>query len=391
MNSPVPSREELVGRARSLHQLLSDSAQEGEAAREITGEVHKGLTDAGLFRMFVPTRFGGYEASMRTVLEVTEALGSADASAAWLVSVGSVAAWIAGQASPRGQEELFASGPDVHIAGGNAPVLAERVPGGLRMSGRWSYASGAGHARWASLGAAVRDQSGEVVDAVLGFVPASVVRLERTWQSIGMRGTGSDTWVAEDVFVPEHLTVSMGRLGAGDWRPPSDEPMYGLPLAPVATVPLLGPILGAAQAALDLVVRQAPGKTMQHTFFSSQSESVGVQIQVAEAAVKLRTARLHAADVADVLDDSAGRHRVGYSTRARMRAQTGLAAQLACDALDVLLTVHGSGGFSESNPLQRRWRDVNTAARHAALNPVIGYEVYGKDLLGIGERISPSV
>jgi alkylation response protein AidB-like acyl-CoA dehydrogenase len=381
-----------VARARALRPLLREHAAKGDAERRLATEVSAALSDAGLFRMLVPKRLGGHESDLRTVLEVTEALGEADASASWLVAVGTVAGWITGLASERAQDDIFGADADAKIAGGAAPAPARRVPGGLRVSGRWSYASGAHHASWASLGALVTDDTGAVRDAVLCLVPASEVKLEQTWRTVGMRGTGSDTWVAEDVFVPDHLVISMGAMAEGAWPAPTAEPMYRLPFVPLATLPLLGPLLGVGRAALDLVISAAPGKGMHHTFFTSQSDSVGVQIQIAEAALKLKTARLHVFGIADDLDASlAAGGQVDYPARAEIRARMGYAAQQVLEAITVLVNVHGAASFAESSRMQQYWRDANTAARHAGLNAVVGYEVFGKSLLGVEERISPMV
>ena len=140
------------------------------------------------------------------------------------------------------------------------------------------------------------------------------------------------------------------------------------------------------------MVYKAPTKVMHDTFFVRQSESAGVQIQIAEAALGLRTAQLHAYDIAATLDDAGTEGQlVTYASRAEIRAQVGYLAQQVLHAISALVNVHGSGSFAESSRMQQYWRDANTAARHAALQPVVGYEVYGKSLLGIEERISPAV
>lgn len=387
-----PSREELVARAVALQPLLREHAAKNEARRRLTDEVSTALIEAGLFRLLTPKRLGGYEAGLRTVLEVTEALGEADGSTSWLISVGSVAGWVTGLASAQAQDDVFGADPDARIAGGSAPAPARRVEGGLRVSGRWAYSSGSHNATWASLGALIVDEDGGVVDAVLCIAPASEVTLEDTWHTVGMRGTGSNTWVAEDVFVPDHRVISMGAMAEGVMPVPTGEAMYRLPFVPLATVPLVGPLLGMGRAALDLVVETAPTRGMHHTFFTKQSDSVGVQIQIAEAALKLKTARLHAYAIADGLDAASARgEQSDYSARAEIRAQLGYAAQQVLEAITILVNVHGAGSFAEASRMQHYWRDANTAARHAGLNAAIGYEVLGKALLGVEERISPVI
>jgi 3-hydroxy-9,10-secoandrosta-1,3,5(10)-triene-9,17-dione monooxygenase len=386
-----PTREQLVARAVALQPLLRKHAATAETNRWQAGKVISAMTDAGLFRMLTPRRFGGYEADFRTILETTEAIAEADGSAAWVLSTALVGAWSAGLISAQAQQDIFGADPDARIAGGSGLAPARRVNGGLRVSGRWAYSSGSNHATWCSFTVTMVDAV-QPDDAVLCLVPADDVRMEDTWHTVGMRGTGSNTWVADNVFVPQHRTISMAAMIEGTWSPTTNEPMYRLPFVPLATLPILGPLLGLGRASLELTVQNAPTKAMQYTIFTRQSDSVGVQVQVAEAALRLDTARLHAYQLADELDGAAERGAmIDYGTRARLRAQSGYAAQQVLDAINILLNVHGSASFAEASRLQQYWRDANTAARHAGINAVVGYEVYGKSLLGVEERISPMV
>jgi 3-hydroxy-9,10-secoandrosta-1,3,5(10)-triene-9,17-dione monooxygenase len=388
-----PSDHELVARARALQSLLHENAAEGELHRRLPDPVSDALTEAGMFRLLTPTRFGGYAVDLRTAIKVTETLGEFDGSASWLVSVGSAAAWMTGHlCSPQAQAEIFGPGADIRAAGTSTPGSARRVDGGLCIGGRWPYASGACHADWAALAVVVTDESEQPVDAMFCLVPAKQLRLEKTWNTVGMRGTGSDTWVADDVFVPDYRTIPLSTIADETPRLAGDPSMFRLPFATVATLLLVGPLLGLGRAALQLVIDKAPTKAMHDTFFVRQSESAGVQIQIAEAALALRTARLHAYDIAATLDGAATEGQlVTYAARAEIRAQVGYVAQQVLHAISALVNVHGAGSFAESNRMQQYWRDANTAARHAALQPVVGYEVYGKSLLGIEERISAAV
>jgi 3-hydroxy-9,10-secoandrosta-1,3,5(10)-triene-9,17-dione monooxygenase len=388
-----PSHRGVVARARALQPLLGDHAAEGELLRRLPDPVSDALTEAGMFRLLTPTRFGGYDVDLHTLIKVSETLGERDGSASWLVSVGSVAAWMIGQlCSPRAQVEIFGRGPDVRAAGSSTPGSARRVDGGVRISGRWPYASGAYHAEWALLAAVVTAGSEQPVDAMFCVVPAKQLLLQKTWYTVGMRATGSDTWVADDVFVPDYRTIPMSTIADETPRVAGEESMFRLPFATVASLLLVGPLLGLGKAALQLVIDKAPTKAMHDTFFVRQSESVGVQIQIAQAALGLRTAQLHAYDIAATLDAAATAGQlVTYPSRAEIRARIGYLAQQVLDAISVLVNVHGAGSFAESNRMQQYWRDANTAARHAGLQPVVGYEVYGKSLLGVEERISPAV
>lgn len=384
-----PARTQLVDRAVNVQGLLRERLAEGDIHRRQSDEVIDALTGAGFFRLWKPRRFGGYPVDLRTVVQLTETLAEADGSAAWVVGIASTGAWATNRGSEQLQEEIFGADPDARIAGSGMPCPARREQGGLRLTGRWGYASGSPHASWAALAATVTDDSGQP-DAYFCLVPVAQLRLEDTWRTVGMRGTGSNTFTAEDVFVPEHRTIPVTKLSEGSTG--SDEPVHRLPFAQVGTLALIGTLLGLGRAALALTIDNAPSKSMHHTFFARQSDSVGVQVQVAEAALKLQTAQLHAYRVADDLDiAAANRVDLEYGFRAQARAQFGYMAQQVLDAIHILLNVHGAASFAETSLMQQYWRDANTAARHAGLNAVVGYEVFGKELLGVPERISPMV
>jgi len=192
--------------------------------------------------------------------------------------------------------------------------------------------------------------------------------------------------------VPEHLLIPVATLIDGTPSGVIDDPMRRLPFPAAATLALVGPLLGLGRAALELAINQAASKGMHHTIFTRQRDSVGVQVQIAEAALKLQTARLHAHHIADELDRrAADGPEIGYDYRARVRAQCGYAVGQVLVAINVLLNVHGAAAFAETSPLHRYWRDANTAARHAGLNALVGYEILGKALLGVPEQISAMV
>jgi alkylation response protein AidB-like acyl-CoA dehydrogenase len=170
------------------------------------------------------------------------------------------------------------------------------------------------------------------------------------------------------------------------------EAEHQLSLATLVTLLLVGPLLGLGAAAAGLVIDSAPSKSMHHGSSVHQGGSVGVNLQLAEARLKLRTARLHASAVADALDEGTTADRDGgYSLRALARARCGHAAQQVLDAIGILINVYGTVDFAESSPMQQYWRDASVAARHAALNSYLGYEVYGKSLLDVPGRLPPLV
>jgi alkylation response protein AidB-like acyl-CoA dehydrogenase len=370
---PAPTTAELVARARALRPLLAANASQGEADRRVVEESIQALTAAGLFKIAVPKRYGGYETSVRTMLEVSAAVGEADGGTAWVLALVNVCNWLIGLFPQQAQDDVFGADPAALVSGVLAPTATTvKVDGGWRITGKWYYNSGSWHATWAGLGIPVTDADSEVVNQGLALVPRGDLSLEDTWFVAGMKSTGSNCLVADDVFVPEHRVMLVPPAILGEY--PSEnlgsEPFYRSALVPVLALVLVGPQLGMGHAALDYVISKAAKKPVSYTFFTAQTESVGFQLQVAEAARLIDTARLHAFRAADDIDQAAARGEYpDLLTRARIRSDTGYVAECVTRAIDILLYAHGAGSFADVSPLQRIWRDSATAARHAVVSP----------------------
>jgi alkylation response protein AidB-like acyl-CoA dehydrogenase len=388
-----PTAVELVARARALQPLLREHAAETETDRRVADECIAALGEAGLFEVSVPRRYGGHEATLRTMLDVSAAVAEGDGSAGWVVALVNVCNWLAALFSEQAQDEVFGS-PEPRVTGVLTPTATTRkVDGGWQVSGRWYFNSGSWWSTWAVLGVPLTGDDGEVVDQGLVLIPAADLAIEDVWYVAGMRGTASNCLVAADVFVPSHRVMSVPAAIEGEYPTPfTGEPLYRSAFIPVLTLVLAGPQLGLGRAALDLVLDKAAKKPISYTFFETQAESVAFQLQMADAATKLDVASLLCYRAAADVDDAAARGEyLDYRARARVRADTGYAVQNVVEALTTLMNAHGAGGFADASPLQRIWRDANVAARHAVVSPTVGYEVYGKALLGVEEKITPLV
>jgi alkylation response protein AidB-like acyl-CoA dehydrogenase len=264
------------------------------------------------------------------------------------------------------------------------------VDGGWRVTGRWAWASGCLHAQWAACGIRMTNERGEMSNLGLSLMPMSDLDVEDTWHMAGLKGTGSNTIVAKEVLVPEHRFLPYPAAFEGRYRTEhEDEAVYRVALVPVTVLILVGAQLGVARAALDHVLAKASMRGVTHTNFAKQSESAGFQIQVAEAAMKIDTAHLHAFRAADDLDrfSQSNRH-PDLPARARVRIDTALAAKYCRDAVDMLVEAHGTTSLTDSNRMQRLWRDAHVASRHAITSWPVNLEIYGKALLGIEPNIS---
>jgi len=390
----TPSPEELVARATALQPLLREHAAKIEADRRVPEEVISAIAEAGLFKVSVPKRYGGYEAGMRGMLDVSAALAEGDGSTSWIAALVNVCNYMTSLFPVRAQDDVFGANPDARVTGVLAPTSTSvKVDGGWRVTGRWYYNSGSWHSSWAVLGVPLTNETGEVVDQGLVLVPGSDLEIEDTWFVAGMRGTASNCLIAEDIFIPDYRTISIPAAIEGDFATEmKDEAMYRSAFVACLTLVLVGPQLGLGRAALNYVVERAGKKPISYSFYDTQSASVGVQLQIAEAAQKIDTARLHAERAAADID----RHAAAGTypdmvVRTRVRADTGYAVRNTLEAISILLDVHGAASFAEISPLQRIWRDANVAGRHAVAAPGISMEVYGKALLGVEETVTPLV
>lgn len=390
----VPTAAELVDRIRELQPLLAGNAAQSEADRRVVEESITALTDAGAFKIAQPRRYGGYETSMRTMLDVSAAVAEADGGTSWVVTLCNVCAFMASLFCERAQDDVWAQTPDAKVSGVLAPTAESvKVDGGYRVTGRWYYNSGSWHASWAVLGIPITDDAGEAVDQGFALIPCAELELEDTWFVAGMKSSGSNCLIANDVFVPAHRIVSVPEAIAGNYATEhSEETLYRSTFVPLLSLVLAGPQLGMGRKALQIVREKAATKPISYTFYTAQSDSVAFQLQLAQAAMMIDSAHLHAYRAADDIDTAAADGvLLDELARARVRADTGWVLDNVTKAIDILLSAHGAGSFAEINPLQRIWRDSGVAARHAVVTPAIGYEIYGKALLGRDDQITPLI
>lgn len=390
-----PTVEELVARARELAPLFRKNAAAGEANRRVEEESIQAAAQAGLMKVCTPKRYGGWEMNTRAMLDVSAAIGEADGGTAWVVNLNNICCWLTSLYSNKAQDEVFGTDPDARVSGVlNPTATSKKVDGGFRITGTWHYNSGGWHAQWAVLGMPVVNDAGETLDQGLALIPMADLERVDTWFVAGMKSSGSICLKAHDIFIPHHRIFSVPRAIEGEYATETrdQEPFYRSAFIPILAIILVGPILGLGRAALEFVRQKAGSRTIAYTFFEKQSASVGFQLQLAEAAMMIDTAHFHAYRAADDIDDAAARGVYpDMLVRARVRADTGYVVEKITQAIDKLMFAHGSAGFADSSPLQRIWRDAAVASRHAVVLPPIGYELYGKALLGVENSLTPLI
>ncbi|MEU0743888.1 acyl-CoA dehydrogenase family protein [Streptomyces sp. NPDC006134] len=385
LTADVPTRADLVQRAAALAPLLKKNAAQAEQDRRLQDETIEALAEAGLFRLRVPKRYGGYEADTRTLVEVGAELGRADGAAAWTASVYWIPTFMACLFPDSVQDEVFAT-PDVRICGTLSPS-AQAVPaeGGIVVNGRWGFVSGARHAHWQEIIAVQPLPDGQHLP-VMALVPMSDLEIVDDWDTSGLCGTGSVSTVARDVFVPQERVIPLPAILQGRYASERNatSPVYRVPLLPVAAVSSVGTALGLARAARDVFFERLPGRALTYTAYQSQAEAPLTHHQVAEATLKTDQAEFHAHRLAGLVDAKglAGEE-FTLEERARARADMGAVVRLAKEAVGILAAASGGSSIYRDVPMQRISRDIQAVSLHALMNPDTNNELYGRVLCGL--------
>jgi alkylation response protein AidB-like acyl-CoA dehydrogenase len=362
-----------------------------ETDRRVVEENIAVLKEAGAFKIMVPQRYGGWQADIRTQLDVSREVAKGCGSTAWVTALMNVCAFFVALMNEQAQDDVWGANPEARIAGVFNPTAQSRkVDGGIVVTGAWNWASGSYHADWSYVGVPITNDEGEFLYPAMALIPNSDLTIEDTWFVTGMRGTGSNTIHANEVFVPDHHLHWVPGLLTHEYDTPfKDEALYRSAFIPVAALILAGPQLGLAQAALDFVIEKGHKRGIAYSDYELQRDAPTFQLAIAKAATLVDTAHLFAFRAAADIDDAAKAGRtMTYAERARTRNDTGHAAESAREAIRVLCSAHGASSFAEASPMQRMWRDSEIASRHAVVAPEISALIYGRALMGFTEGVS---
>ncbi|MCC9741482.1 hypothetical protein [Streptomyces sp. MNU89] len=386
-------RAELVSTVHKFGPVLAEGVAEGERERKLPDATVRAIDDARLSSLWTASAYGGLETDVRTMGEVAKALSHYCPSTSWVVNNINGSNLLATKFPQAARDEVFGADPGAKLASVFAATgTAVRTAGGYLLTGSWPYASGILHDDWTILVAREVDRDGEPVGGLSLLVPTADVTIEDTWHTVGMRATGSHTVVLREAFVPGHRVISgerqRGRENTTDVTLP---PLLRTAAIAAMAVVCASVVVGIGQAARAFVVDKAPGRGVAPSRYTSQPDSQTFVSALGRTALTIDAAELHVNRAADVLDEAA-REATGIpeSELRRIRGDVGQAVNLVTVALDELMWAHGAAAFAESNPLQQYWRDGNTAARHALLNPRIGQELYGGSFFGL-DLVVPSL
>lgn len=376
--------DRLMAEAERLKPLLLRNAALHEQRGELTPEVLEALDGLGAFKLLLPKRLGGLCAPAATMTALGAKISQSCPTAGWLVTVMNSAAWVASKAPERMQKAIFAKGPVRVCASTNGAGTLTRRGADYVVTGKWSYASGSHHSEWACAPAVGED--GTVYDVAM---PMAKLKIENTWRVAGMKGTGSDSLVAENVVVQPEWFCTMDELWGGSGKSGFVELSDRWMLWPLMRAKLLGVLVGAAEGLFETVVA-GKSKAIMYTSYTERSGSPVYQARVGEIAAKIRAMRIVMENSVEAIDRAAMDKRIlSYAECAQMRGLVGVAVDTLTEQVDKLMSLAGSSAFAEANAAQRLWRDFSAAARHAVFYSDSHYEVYGRQLLGVEPNLVP--
>jgi len=281
------AEDKVIGAVRELLPVLRERADDAERQRRIPGASVSDLQEAGVLRLLQPRRFGGHEAHPTAFYRAVALIASACGSTGWVSSVLGVHPWHIGLFAEAAQREVWGEDPDTVISSSYAPVgRAKPVEGGFRFSGRWSFSSGCDHATWNLLGGLVMGEEGRPVDFRTFLLPRSDYAIEDVWDTVGLRGTGSNDIVVDDVFVPEHRTLSFRDTSrcVTPGQELNDGPLFRMPYGSIHPYAITAPLLGMAQGAYEAYVGYTRERIRASYVGEKAAEDAFAQVRVAQAA-----------------------------------------------------------------------------------------------------------
>src|SRR3989441_6863770 len=379
--------EEYLNRTRALIPAIRERAPLMEQLRRLPDETFKEFQEAGLFRAIQPKRYGGYELDPGVFFQAGMEIGTVCGSSAWCLAVVGVHNWQLDLFPPQAQEDVWHDDASTQISSALSPTgTVERVDGGFRLHGRWSFSSVCDFCHWAVLGGIAPPlEEGAPPDARTFLVPRPDYTIDDTWYAVGLCGTGSKDLVVDDAFVPEYRTHSyrdafyLTNPGAVV----NDAPLYRLPFGLVFPACIGSPAIGVALGALATFRDQTTARISPRDQSRAAEDPFG-QFSLAEAAAEVTAARDRLlGNFAEAMSLVRDRAEIPLAQRARYRWDTAKATDRCVRAVDRLFEASGGPGILLDNPIHRAWRDVHAIRAHAGNNLEKAAFVFGRSEFGL--------
>jgi alkylation response protein AidB-like acyl-CoA dehydrogenase len=377
------SPADYLQRARELAPELAAASDEIERRGELPEPIVAALVERGLYRLLLPRSMGGAELPPADFVLVIEEIAKADASTAWCLNQASGCSMTAAYLDPGAAREIF-GGPRGILAWGPGPGTARAADGGYRVTADWSFASGSHNATWLGCHVPVVESdwtprlnpNGSAVIRTMLF-PKENAWMNDIWHVIGLKGTGSDRFSVEDLFVPERHSATRDdetRHEPGLLYRFSSLQLYAAGFAGVA--------MGIARGTLDAFVELARDKVPFRSAGALRDNHL-IQSQVAQAEARLSAARAFLMDALNEITAEVAR--IGHITldqRMTIRLASTFAIHQSVQVVDIAYHAAGSTAIFEENPFERRFRDIHTVCQQLQGRQE-HFETVGQHLLGL--------
>lgn len=375
----------LVDQAREIAPRIRARADEAEALRRLPDET---MADIEVFQnALVPKRWGGQGLGLRALCEVARELAHGDASTAWVTSFFMEHSWMACRLPLETQEELFAKRPYILAAAPIAPTgRAERVEGGFRVTGTFRYASCIWNGEWSFATSIVGDGDGDGPPMPYSMlIPTADLTVNDDWFASGMAATGSASFSADDVFVPEARTLPTPIFLSADGHPGAvhEEAFMRYALLPTISSMIAGIALGCAEACVDIARDRLPKSKVFGT--TPRLDLALSRVRWGTAFEKVRCAQLlYRATIARTIEKCDAVESWSDPETGQLELDLMTVIQLSQEAVGLLCDGLGSSIYQLTDPLQRYRRDVNTMASHAFHEHDLVAERATRFILGLG-------
>ncbi|WP_446224104.1 3-hydroxy-9,10-secoandrosta-1,3,5(10)-triene-9,17-dione monooxygenase oxygenase subunit [Nocardia sp. IBHARD005] len=378
--------QEVTERVEALLPTLRERAQEAEDLRRIPEESMKALQETGFFRLLQPKQWGGHAGDPVVFYDTVRKIASACGSTGWVAGIIGVHNWHLALFDQQAQQDVWGDDTDVRISSSYAPMGAgQAVDGGYIVRGSWAWSSGSDHATWAVLGGPVI-KNGKPVDFGSFLIPRSDYRIDDVWNVVGLRGTGSNTVIVEDVFVPSHRFLSFRAMSEG--RAPgleqNTDAVFKMPWGTIHPTTISTPIVGMGYGAYEAHVEHQ-GKRVRAAFAGENAkDDPFAKVRVAEAASDIDAAwRQLSGNVAEEYALLLAGEEVPFDLRVRARRDQVRSTGRVIASIDKLFESSGATALANGTPLQRFWRDAHAGRVHAANDPERAYVMYGTHEFGL--------
>jgi alkylation response protein AidB-like acyl-CoA dehydrogenase len=376
-------------RARALQPLLDANGPEIDRRRELTQDVVDALVSQDLLRLLLPRSLGGQEIHLVEFCKTTEAVAWADASTGWFVNQSNVSSSTSAAAMDHAVAASIFAGPGDGLAWGSPhnKSKAVRVPGGYRLTGTWSFASGSRHTKWIGAHSAVTNPDGSPHirygrrdERSFLFLKEKATIID-DWHVLGLRGTGSDTYSVTDLFVPDEHAPNRG--APEEWR--ETGPIYPIQSTLLYAVGFCGVTLGLGRRMLETYTQLARSRHSRASI-NSMMDNSAVQREVGILEARLSAARAFVHEAANQVYNASVAGTLNVDDRVRLRLATTHAMNEATEVSIACYRGAGTAAILDSAPFERRFRDAMSASQHMQAMPTL-IEMVGRHILGIPNTV----